>query len=137
MHAAALDSPSLSRALALSHLFCDRASGVDLVAGERSGLRWVPLDELESALQADPAALLLLVRFLAQRLRDVQGERAWAERACDSNAGRSRCCPPDRRRAGPMLSPRELTPGRPLATLSPCHTRSTRQWPTCSTTRWA
>lgn len=80
MHAAALDSPSLSRALALSHLFCDRASGLDLVAGERSGLRWVPLDELESALQADPAALLLLVRFLAQRLRDV-GARACMGRA--------------------------------------------------------
>jgi CRP/FNR family transcriptional regulator len=65
----------------LSQLFAQRSSGVDLVAGDASALRWVPIDEIERALRADPAALLLLVRFLAQRLREVQArERAWAER---------------------------------------------------------
>jgi CRP-like cAMP-binding protein len=65
----------------LSQIFCDRTSGVDLVAGEDSALRWVPIEAIEQALLNDPAALLLLTRFLAQRLREVQvRERAWAER---------------------------------------------------------
>jgi CRP-like cAMP-binding protein len=65
----------------LSQLFCERTSGVDLVAGEDSALRWVPIGAIEAALRRDPAALLLLTRFLAQRLREVQvRERAWAER---------------------------------------------------------
>jgi CRP-like cAMP-binding protein len=65
----------------LSQLFCDRASGVDLVAGEDSALRWVPIEAIQQALLRDAAALLLLTKFLAQRLREVQvRERAWAER---------------------------------------------------------
>lgn len=65
----------------LSQLFCDRRSGVDLVAGADAALRWVPIEDIERALLQDPAALLLLVKFLAQRLREVQvRERAWAER---------------------------------------------------------
>jgi len=65
----------------LSQLFCARTSGVDLVVGEDATLRWVPIERIEHALQAHPAAMLLLVRFLAQRLREVQErERAWAER---------------------------------------------------------
>jgi CRP-like cAMP-binding protein len=65
----------------LSQLFCDRRSGVDLVASDETTLRWLSIERIERALQADPAALLLLVKFLAQRLREVQvRERAWAER---------------------------------------------------------
>jgi CRP-like cAMP-binding protein len=65
----------------LSQLFGDRESGVDLVAGEDSALRWMPIEAIEQALLRDPAALLLLTKFLAQRLREVQvRERAWAER---------------------------------------------------------
>ncbi len=65
----------------LSQLFCDRISGVDLVAGVDSALRWVPIDAIERALLHDAAALLLLTKFLAQRLREVQvRERAWAGR---------------------------------------------------------
>jgi CRP-like cAMP-binding protein len=65
----------------LSQLFCDRTSGVGLVAGEDCTLRWVPIEEIEDALRRDASALLLLTRFLAQRLREVQvRERAWAER---------------------------------------------------------
>ncbi|HET9977381.1 MAG TPA: Crp/Fnr family transcriptional regulator [Burkholderiaceae bacterium] len=65
----------------LSQLFCDRRSGVDLVASDETTLRWVPIERIERALLDDPAALLLLVKFLAQRLREVQvRERAWAER---------------------------------------------------------
>jgi CRP-like cAMP-binding protein len=65
----------------LSQLFCERRSGVDLVASADTTLRWVPIGRIERALQDDPAAMLLLVKFLAQRLREVQvRERAWAER---------------------------------------------------------
>lgn len=65
----------------LSQLFGERWSGVDLVAAQPSTLRWVPIDRIEDALRLDPAALLLLVKFLAQRLREVQvRERAWVER---------------------------------------------------------
>ena len=65
----------------LSQLFCERRSGVDLVVGEDAALRWVPIDEIEHALLQDRDAMLLLVKFLAQRLREVQvRERAWAGR---------------------------------------------------------
>jgi CRP-like cAMP-binding protein len=65
----------------LSQLFCERTSGVDHVVGENATLRWVAIDEIERAVLSDPAALLLLVKFLAQRLREGQErERAWVER---------------------------------------------------------
>jgi CRP-like cAMP-binding protein len=65
----------------LSQLFCDRQSGVNLVVGQAATLRWVPIEAIEQALLRDPVALLLLTKFLAQRLREVQArERAWAER---------------------------------------------------------
>lgn len=65
----------------LSQLFCAGPGFVDLVAGTRVKLRWVPVAEIEAALAADAPALLLLTRFLAQRLREVQlRERAWVER---------------------------------------------------------
>ena len=65
----------------LSYLFNQLPSGVDLVAGEPTSLRWVPVIEIETALLSDPALLILLVRFLGQRLREVQArERSWAAR---------------------------------------------------------
>ena len=65
----------------LSYLFNQLPSGVDLVAGEPTSLKWVPVSEIETALLKDSALLILLVRFLGQRLREVQArERAWAAR---------------------------------------------------------
>lgn len=58
-----------------------RPSFVDLIAGTNSSLRWASVAEMEQALQQDNELLVLLVRFLAQRLREVQTrERAWVER---------------------------------------------------------
>ncbi len=66
----------------LSQLFCDSRSGVDLVVSEDAALRWVLIDEIELALLKDREALLLLVKFLGQRLREVPvRERAWVERS--------------------------------------------------------
>ena len=66
----------------LSQLFCEQPSGIDLVAGRALQLRWVPVAEIEGVLAHDGAALLLLVRFLAQRLQEVQSrERAWVGRS--------------------------------------------------------
>jgi CRP-like cAMP-binding protein len=65
----------------LSQLFSERDSGLDLVVGKEATLRWVPVERIQRALHDDPAAMLLLVKFLAERLREVQvRERAWAER---------------------------------------------------------
>ncbi len=65
----------------LSYLFNQLPSGVDLVAGEPATIKWVPVSEIETALLKDPALLIILVRFLGQRLREVQArERAWAAR---------------------------------------------------------
>jgi CRP-like cAMP-binding protein len=65
----------------LSQLFMGRPSFVDLIAGTNSSLRWASVAEMEQALLKDSEMLVLLVRFLAQRLREVQTrERAWVER---------------------------------------------------------
>jgi CRP/FNR family transcriptional regulator len=65
----------------LSQLFGDRPSLVDLVAASEVSLQWVPIAELERALLADQALLVVLVRFLAQRLREAQlREQGWVER---------------------------------------------------------
>ena len=65
----------------LSYLFNQLPSGVDLVAGEATAIKWVPVPEIESALLTDSKLLIMLVRFLGQRLREVQArERAWAAR---------------------------------------------------------
>jgi CRP-like cAMP-binding protein len=65
----------------LSHLFTDTPSGVDLVVGEPASWRWVPVPEIEAAVLSDGALVVLLVRFLGQRLREVQmRERGWVER---------------------------------------------------------
>ncbi|MCW5658340.1 MAG: Crp/Fnr family transcriptional regulator [Burkholderiaceae bacterium] len=65
----------------LSHLFINRPSFVDLVAGASLSLRWASVAEIEQSLLDDNELLVLLVRFLAQRLREVQTrERGWVER---------------------------------------------------------
>lgn len=65
----------------LSQLFCESRSGVELFVSEDAALRWVLIDEIEVALLKDRDAMLLLVKFLAQRLCEVPvRERAWVER---------------------------------------------------------
>lgn len=65
----------------LSQLFSHQPSFVDLVVGEPAALRWLPMAELERLLLADSELMVELVRFLVQRLREVQvRERAWLER---------------------------------------------------------
>ncbi|MCB1996954.1 MAG: Crp/Fnr family transcriptional regulator [Ottowia sp.] len=64
----------------LSYLFGDEPSTVDMVAAEPTALRWLQTSDIEAALLAEPALAVLLIRFLVQRLRDVQArERAWVE----------------------------------------------------------
>lgn len=77
----------------LSYLFNQLPSGIDLVASELSAIKWVPVAEIETALLEEPTLLILLVRFLGQRLREVQArERAWASRGVQQRlcAGLSR-----------------------------------------------
>lgn len=65
----------------LSALFSDEPIHGELLAAEPLRLRWLPIRELESALQQDQHLLLLLVKFLAQRLREVRArERSWLQR---------------------------------------------------------
>lgn len=65
----------------LSTLFASQPLQADLVAAEASTLRWLPVPAIEQALLRDGELLVMLVRFLAQRLREVQlRERVWLER---------------------------------------------------------
>ena len=65
----------------LSYLFNQLPSGSDLVVGEPSTIQWLPLKDIETCLLNDQGLLLMLVRFLGQRLREVQArERSWAAR---------------------------------------------------------
>jgi len=65
----------------LSYLFNQLPSGSDLVVGESSTVQWLPLKDIEACLLNDQGLLLMLVRFLGQRLREVQArERSWAAR---------------------------------------------------------
>jgi CRP-like cAMP-binding protein len=65
----------------LSVLFADAPIHGALLAAEALRVRWLPVRELESVLRQDTTLLLLLVRFLALRLREVRArERAWLER---------------------------------------------------------
>jgi CRP-like cAMP-binding protein len=65
----------------VSTLFSGKSQPVDLVASQDVVLRWIPVADIELCLQQDHARLVLLVRFLAQRLREVQlRERGWLER---------------------------------------------------------
>jgi CRP-like cAMP-binding protein len=64
-----------------SMLFSRDPLGVDVVAAEDCRLRWIPMTTIEQAMHGDADLLVLVVRFLAQRLREVQDrERAWLER---------------------------------------------------------
>lgn len=65
----------------LSQLFSHQPSFVDLVVGEAATVRWLAMTQLEDLLLADSGLMVELVRFLVQRLREVQArERAWLER---------------------------------------------------------
>jgi CRP-like cAMP-binding protein len=61
----------------LSYLFNRLPSGIDLVAAQASTIQWIPVEDIEKALLHDPQLMVLLVRFLGLRLREVQArERA-------------------------------------------------------------
>jgi CRP-like cAMP-binding protein len=61
----------------LSYLFNRLPSGIDLVAALASTIQWIPVEDIEKALLHDPQLMVLLVRFLGLRLREVQArERA-------------------------------------------------------------
>lgn len=65
----------------MSALFSTAALQVDLTAAQDVSLRWVPVADLEKCLLSSQDLLVLMVRFLAQRLREVQSrERGWLER---------------------------------------------------------
>ncbi len=65
----------------LSYLFNQLPSGSDLVVAEPSTIQWLPQKDIEACLLNDQGLLLMLVRFLGQRLREVQArERSWAAR---------------------------------------------------------
>ncbi|MFT3819519.1 MAG: Crp/Fnr family transcriptional regulator [Rubrivivax sp.] len=67
--------------VALSRLFGNEPGQLDLVAATDLRLRWVPKTEVEQALLQRQDLLVLLVRFLAARLREVQSREAgWLER---------------------------------------------------------
>ena len=68
----------------LSYLFNQLPSGSDLLVGEPSTIQWLPLRDIEACLLNDQSLLLALVRFLGQRLREVQArERSWAARGVE------------------------------------------------------
>lgn len=65
----------------LSALFSTTAIKVDLVVAEEMRAHWVPIRDLEECLLKSQQIMVLTVRFLAQRLREVQArERHWMER---------------------------------------------------------
>ena len=76
----------------LSCLFTRDPVTIDVVVVEHAQLRWLPLQDIEASLQRHNHLLVLLVRFLSQRLREVQArEKAWLargvhERVCASLA---------------------------------------------------
>ena len=68
----------------LSYLFNQLPSGSDLLVGEPSTIQWLALQDIEACLLRDQGLLLALVRFLGQRLREVQArERSWAARGVE------------------------------------------------------
>ena len=65
----------------LSALFSDEPLYGELVAASELSLRWLLIRDVEGELLQDKDLLVLLVRFLAQRLREVRArERGWLER---------------------------------------------------------
>ena len=67
--------------IALSRLFGEEPGQLDLVAATELHVRWVPAVEVERALLQQQELLVLLVQFMAARLREVQlREAGWVER---------------------------------------------------------
>jgi CRP-like cAMP-binding protein len=64
-----------------SLLFSCSSAHADIVAAQPCRLRWLSMATIESAVEAHPQLGLPLIRFLAQRLREVQmRERVWLSR---------------------------------------------------------
>lgn len=72
----------------LSYLFNHLPSGGDLVVRDEAVIRWVTVKEIEHALLCQPELMVLLVRFLGNRLREVQArERALSTRGVKARMG--------------------------------------------------
>jgi CRP-like cAMP-binding protein len=64
-----------------SMLFSTSAVHAEIVTAQPCRLRWLPREVVESAVVAQPRLALPLIRFFAQRLREVQmRERIWLSR---------------------------------------------------------
>lgn len=65
----------------LSALFSDEPIYGDLIAARPLQFRWLPIKDVEAVLLSDKDLLVVLARFLTQRLREVRArERGWLER---------------------------------------------------------
>lgn len=65
----------------LSQVFCNLPVWVDLVAAQDCEIQWLEVKKIEALMETQPDLLLLLAKFLSQRLREVQvRERSWVER---------------------------------------------------------
>ena len=65
----------------LSYLFRRDAATVDVVVAADATFRWIPFTAIEDTLTRHHELLVQLVRFLSQRLREVQArEHTWLER---------------------------------------------------------
>lgn len=72
----------------LSYLFNHLPSGGDLIVREAAVIKWIEVAEMERVLLSDPNSLVLLVRFLGLRLREVQArEKALSTRGVKSRIG--------------------------------------------------
>ncbi len=72
----------------LSYLFNHLPSGGDLVVRDDAKIRWVTVKEIEDELLSHHELLVLLVRFLGNRLREVQArERALSTRSVKARMG--------------------------------------------------
>ncbi len=72
----------------LSYLFNHLPSGGDLVVRDEAVIRWLSVKEIEDELMSDHELLVLLVRFLGNRLREAQArERALSTRSVKARMG--------------------------------------------------
>lgn len=72
----------------LSYLFNHLPSGGDLIVREPAVIQWIEVADLERVLLSDPNSMVLLVRFLGHRLREVQArEKALSTRGVKSRIG--------------------------------------------------
>lgn len=64
-----------------SYLFTHQPLGADIVAARDSDVQWLPVAEIETVVEGQPDVMLPLLKFLAQRLCEVQArERVWMAR---------------------------------------------------------